>query len=145
MRCVCIVFRYSNEYDTNWKLKRLVNQVWWNMFISFTSWNHWQHCMNNKLNTFTKWYVWLFYLLFILSHINRSIYVALSGKMAQNAFFGENELLSFSCTLLSLEHTNSIFFKTDNFWPKSSYFWETTEDVKSPTFFSKNVKKNSCI
>ena len=75
MRCVCIVFhRYSNEYDTNWKLKRLVNQVWWNMFISFTGWNHWQHCMNNKLNTFTKWYVWLFYLLFIQSHLNRSIY-----------------------------------------------------------------------
>ena len=49
MRCVCIVFhRYSNEYDTNWKLKILVNQVWWNMFISFTGWNHWQHCMNNK-------------------------------------------------------------------------------------------------
>ena len=26
--------------------------------------------------------------------------MALSGKMAQNAYFGENELLSFSCTLL---------------------------------------------
>jgi len=74
MRLHSFFYRYSNEYDTNWKLKRLVNQVWWNMFISFTGWNHWQHCMNNKLNTFTKWYVWLFYLLFIQSHLNRSIY-----------------------------------------------------------------------
>jgi len=80
MRCVCIVFhRYSNEYDTKWQLKRLVNQVWWNMFISFVGWNHWQHCMNNKLNTFTKWYVWLFYLLFILSHLNKSIYYLLNN------------------------------------------------------------------
>ena len=75
MRCVCIVFhRYSNEYDTNWKLKRFVNQFWWNVFIPFTGWNHWQYCMNNKINTFTKWYVWLFYLVFIQSHRNRSIY-----------------------------------------------------------------------
>jgi len=74
MRCVCIFFhRYSNEYDINWKLKILVNQVWWNMFISFTGWNHWQHCMNNKLNT-TKWYAWLFYLLLIQSHLYRRKY-----------------------------------------------------------------------
>ena len=32
-----------------------------------------------------------------------------------------------------------FFFKTDNFWPKTSYFCETTEDVKSPTFFLKKL------
>ena len=50
------------------------------------------------------------------------IFVALSGKMAQNAFFGENELLSFSCTLLSLEHTNSIFFQNGQFFTENQLF-----------------------
>jgi len=49
-------------------------------------------------------------------------YVALSGKMAQNAFFGENELLSFSCTLLSLEHTNSIFIQNGQFLTGNQLF-----------------------
>jgi len=48
--------------------------------------------------------------------------VALSGKMAQNAFFGENELLSFSCTLLSLEHTNLIFFQNGQFLTENKLF-----------------------
>jgi len=48
--------------------------------------------------------------------------MALSGKMAQNAFFGENELLSFSCTLLSLEHTDSIFFQNGQFLTENQLF-----------------------
>jgi len=59
-----------------------------------------------------------------LSSINPDmlIYVALSGKMAQNAFFGENELLSFSRTLLSLEHTNSNFFQNGQFLAENQLF-----------------------
>ena len=48
--------------------------------------------------------------------------VALSGKMAQNAFFGEMELLSFSCTLLSLEHTNSFIFQNGQFLTENQLF-----------------------
>jgi len=48
--------------------------------------------------------------------------MALSGKMAQNAFFCENELLSFSCTLLSLEHTNSNFFQNGPFLTENQLF-----------------------
>jgi len=50
------------------------------------------------------------------------LFVALSGKMAQNAFFGENELLSFSCSLLSLEHTNSNFVQNGQFLTENQLF-----------------------
>jgi len=62
--------------------------------------------------------------------------VALSGKMAQNAFFCENELLSFSCTLLSLEHTNSIFFQNGQF---------LTENIINNFSMEENADENESI
>jgi len=113
MQCFCIVFhRYSNEYDINGKLKRLVNQAWCYMFISFTGWNHWQHCMNNKLtllqNDTFDCFICYFYNLTLTE-----TYVSKSDILGPNAYLSDIE------TLVSFE---GAIFEDYNFKYRTKIF-----------------------